>query len=113
MAAAARLHDRISGTTAGEHSGHIIAVHGPEVFEGEISGGCSDTVCINGIAAATAGSTTAERDSCCGESVGSVAAGSRSVRIGGKAAARVGDALAAHSGTGSITAGSETVRIGG
>ena len=44
---------------------------------------------------------------------GAVAAGSGTVRINGKAAARTGDALAPHSGTGNITGGSATVRIGG
>ena len=43
----------------------------------------------------------------------SMAAGSGTVRINGKAAARTGDALAPHSGSGTITGGSATVRIGG
>ena len=38
---------------------------------------------------------------------------SGTVRINGKAAARMGDALAAHSGSGTVTGGSSNVRIGG
>lgn len=112
MPSAARLNDSVSGTTAGEHSGHITP-HGPAGFSGEISGGCSGTVFINGRPAATAGSITVERDSCCGSSGGSVAAGSGSVFIGGKPAARVGDTLAAHSGSGAVSSGSPDVIIGG
>ena len=89
MPNAARLTDAVSGTTAGEHSGHV-PPHSPEQFTGEISGACSGDVRINGLAA-----------------------GSGTVRINGKAAARTGDALAPHSGSGNITGGSATVRIGG
>ena len=112
MAQAARLGDAVTGTTAGEHSGHV-PPHPPETFSGEISGGCSGDVFINGIPAAVAGSTTTERDGCCGSSRGSVAVGSSSVFISGKPAARRGDALAPHSGTGQISAGSGDVNIGG
>ena len=112
MPNAARLTDAVDGTTAGEHSGHV-PPHSPEPFTGEISGAYSGNVRINGLAAATVGSTTTERDGCCGSSQGAVAAGSGTVRINGKAAARTGDALAPHSGTGNITGGSATVRIGG
>lgn len=111
MPAAARKTDTVAGITAGEHSGHT-EPHTPAPFSGEITGG-SGTVRINGLAAATVGSPTIERDGCCGASPGSVAAGSATVRIGGKAAARKGDALAAHSGAGTVTGGSATVRIGG
>ena len=100
------------GTNAGEPWGHV-PPHSPEPFTGEISGACSGNVRINGLAAATVGSTTTERDGCCGSSQGAVAAGSGTVRINGKAAARTGDALAPHSGTGNIAGGSATVRIGG
>ena len=106
MPNAARLTDAVDGTTAGEHSGHV-PPHSPEPFTGELSGACS------GLAAATVGSITTERDGCCGSSQGAVAAGSGTVRINGKAAARTGDALAPHSGSGTITGGSATVRIGG
>ena len=109
MPNAARLTDAVDGTTAGEHSGHV-PPHSPEPFTGEISGACSGDVRVNGLAAATVGSITTERD---GSSQGAVAAGSGTVRINGKAAARTGDALAPHSGTGNITGGSATVRIGG
>ena len=112
MPNAARLTDAVDGTTAGEYSGHV-PPHSPEPFTGEISGACSGNVRINGLAAATVGSTTTERDGCCGSSQGAVAAGSGTVRINGKAAARTGDALAPHSGSGTITGGSATVRIGG
>lgn len=112
MPNAARLTDAVDGTTAGEHSGHV-PPHSPEPFTGEISGACSGNVRINGLEAATVGSTTTERDGCCGSSQGAVAAGSGTVRINGKAAARTGDALAPHSGTGNIAGGSATVRIGG
>lgn len=112
MPGAARITDAVDGTTAGEHSGHV-PPHSPEPFTGEISGACSGNVRINGLEAATVGSTTTERDGCCGSSQGAVAAGSGTVRINGKAAARTGDALAPHSGTGNITGGSATVRIGG
>lgn len=93
MAQAARLGDAVTGTTAGEHSGHV-PPHSPETFTGEISGGCSSDVFINAIPAAVAGSVTTERDGCCGSSQGKVAVGSGSVFINGKPAARRGDALA-------------------
>lgn len=112
MPSAARLGDAVTGTTAGEHSGHV-PPHSPEQFSGEISGGCSSDVFINGMSAAVAGSTTTERDGCCGSSQGSVAVGSGSVFIGEKPAARLGDALAPHSGTGQISSGSGDVNIGG
>lgn len=112
MPGAARLNDAVIGTTAGEHTGHATP-HPPETFTGEISGGCSSDVFINGIPAATVGSVTTERDSCCGSSNGSVAVGSGSVFINGKPAARIGDALAAHNGAGNISAGSGDVFIGG
>lgn len=112
MPQAARLGDSVQGTTAGEHSGHATPCS-PETFSGEISGACSGDVFINGIPAATVGSITTERDSCCGASQGAVAAGSSSVFINGKPAARLGDALSAHSGSGAVTAGSGDVLIGG
>ena len=110
MAQAARFGDAVTGTTAGEHSGHV-PPHSPETFTGEISGGCSSDVFINAIPAAVAGSVTTERDGCCGSSQGKVAVGSGSVFINGKPAARRGDAL--HSGSGQISAGSGDVNIGG
>lgn len=113
MAGAARFNDPVQGTTAGEHSGHGMNPHPPLTFTGEISGGCSSNVFINGIAAATKDSVTTERDSCCGSSNGSVAVGSSSVFINGKPAARIGDALNAHSGAGAIIGGSGDVLIGG
>lgn len=112
MPQAARITDAVAGTTAGEHTGHV-PPHPQEQFSGEISGACSVTVRINGLAAATVGSITTERDGCCGSSEGAVGAGSGTVRINGKAAARMGDALAAHSGSGTVTGGSSNVRIGG
>ncbi len=112
MAQAARLGDAVTGTTAGEHSGHV-PPHPPEQFSGEISGGCSGDVFINGTPAAVAGSTTTERDGCCGSSAGKVASGSSSVFINRKPAVRFGDDLAPHSGSGKITSGSRDVLIGG
>lgn len=112
MPSAARLNDTVAGTTGGEHSGHI-EPHSPMAFAGEISGGCSPNVFINGLPAATVGSLTTERDGCCGSSQGSVAAGSGKVFINGKPAARSGDSLKAHSGSGQITTGSNDVFIGG
>lgn len=112
MPAAARLNDSVSGTTSGEHSGHIVP-HEPETFTGEITSACSRNVFINGRPAATVGSGTTERDSCCGSSQGSIAVGSASVFINGKPAARLGDALNAHSGEGTVTSGSDNVFIGG
>lgn len=112
MPEAARLNDSVSGTTAGEHSGHV-PPHSPEAFGGQISSGCSGNVFINGRPAATAGSVTTETDGCCGSSQGAVSAGSSSVFINGKPAARKGDALAAHSGSGEVASGSSDVFIGG
>lgn len=112
MPAAARLNDTVTGTTGGEHSGHATP-HSPMPFTGEISARCSGDVFINGQPAATVGSVTTERDSCCGSSQGAVAVGSGSVFINGKPAARLGDTLAAHSGSGSISSGSGDVFIGG
>lgn len=76
MPGAARLNDSVTGTTAGEHSGHS-PPHSPETFSGEIS------------------------------------AGSSTVFINGRPAARIGDALAPHSGSGEISSGSGDVLIGG
>lgn len=112
MLNAARLYDAVTGTTAGEHSGHI-PPHTPMDFAGEISGGCSGNVFINGKPAATAGSITTERDACCGSSMGSIAVGSSTVFINKKPAARTGDALTAHNGFGTVTGGSANVFIGG
>lgn len=112
MAQAARLGDAIQGITSGEHSGHE-EPHGPSAISGEISGGCSGDVFINGRPAGTVGSITTELDDCCGGGQGSVAAGSGSVFINGKPAARQGDALHAHNGEGQISSGSGDVRIGG
>lgn len=47
MPEAARLNDSVAGTTAGEHTGHV-PPHSPETFGGQISGGCSGNVFING-----------------------------------------------------------------
>lgn len=112
MPAAARLTDKVDGTTAGEHSGHT-PPHPPLPFAGEITGACSANVRINGLPAAIVGSITTERDGCCGSSAGAVAVGSGTVRINGTPAARLGDALAPHSGAGAITGGSQNVNIGG
>lgn len=112
MSGAARLGDHVQGITSGEHSGHT-PPHTPMQFTGEISAGCASDVLINGLPAATVGSTTAEHDACCGTSHGAIAAGSATVFINGKPAARLGDALSAHSGTGAITGGSGNVLIGG
>lgn len=83
MPGAARLNDSVTGTTAGEHSGHS-PPHSPETFSGEISAGCSGDVFINGRPAATVGSVTTERDGCCGSSQGAVAVGSSTVFINGR-----------------------------
>ena len=112
MPQAARLTDSVAGTTSGEHCGHI-PPHPPLPFGGQISGGCSDDVLINGMQAATVGSTTTETDACCGSNQGRVAAGSSTVFINGKPAARNGDALNPHSGSGAIASGSNNVFIGG
>lgn len=112
MPGAARKDDTVAGATAGEHAGHA-PPHPPEPFAGEITGACSTTVRINGRHAAVVGSTTTERDGCCGSGHGAVAVGSGTVRINGAPAARVGDALAAHNGSGTVTGGSVNVRIGG
>lgn len=87
MPQAARITDAVAGTTAGNT--RACAATFPEQFSGEISGACSGTVRINGLAAATVGSITTERDGCCGSSEGTVGAGSGTVRINGKAAARM------------------------
>lgn len=112
MPGAARLNDSVSGTTAGEHSGHVDA-HSPASFSGKISSWCSGNVFINGRPAATVSSITTELDDCCGSSNGSIAAGSGTVFINGKPAARVTDALNAHSGSGAVSSGSGDVFIGG
>lgn len=111
MAGAARLNDRIEGITACEHSEHDEPCD-PVEITGEISGNCSADVFVNGLSAATIGSVTTERDSCCGSSEGSIAEGSSSVFINGKNAARIGDSLNAHDGTGFISEGSSDVFIG-
>lgn len=109
---AARMGDTVTGMTSGEHSGHE-EPHGPSEISGEISDGCSEDVFINVEPAAVAGSITTEMDDCCGGGEGTIAAGSSSVFINGKPAARDGDALAAHDGEGAVSSGSEDVLIGG
>ena len=113
MAAAARQGDSIKGTFAGEHNGHNKHPHSPGPISGNISGGCSNNVFINGKPAAIVGSTTTEHDECCGTNSGKVAEGSSKVFINGKPAARKGDALAPHSGSGNVSSGSDNVFIGG
>lgn len=113
MPKAARLNDSVAGTTAGEHTGHVHP-HSPEPFGGQISGGCSGNVFING----RPGGYRRERHNgdgrlLPGSSQGAVAAGSGSVNINGKPAARMGDTLAAHSGAGAVASGSSDVFIGG
>ena len=71
------------------------------IMSGHISAGCSSNVMINGISAATVGSTTSEVDACCGGGSGSVTSGSGIVNINGKPAARAGDNITTH--VGSIT----------
>lgn len=112
MPQAARLYDRVDGTTVGEHTGHI-PPHGPIPFTGEITANCSPDVRTNGRPAAFISSVTTEQDACCGSSLGAVAQGSATVRVNGIPAARTGDALAPHNGAGTITGGSPDVRIGG
>lgn len=109
---AARMGDAITGMTSGEHAGHE-EPHGPSEISGEISGGCSGDVFINGRPAATVGSTTSETDECCGGGEGSIASGSSSVFINGKPAARQDDELRPHDGEGNISSGSDDVLIGG
>mgnify|MGYP000346901506 CR=1 FL=1 len=104
MPQAARITDAVAGTTAGEHTGHV-PPHSPEPFSGEISGACSGTVRINGLSAATVGSITTERGRCCGSSQARGALerdGADQRETGG----RMGDTLAAHSGSGTVTGGS-------
>ena len=112
MPGAARLGDSILGTTDGEHMGHI-PPHTPSELSGYIDGGCASNVQINGVPAATIGSTTKEFDDCCGSNSGNVAAGSSSVYINGRPAARIGDAIKPHNGSAVITTGSGNVIIGG
>lgn len=54
MPGAARLNDSIQGTTGGEHTGHV-PPHGPLPISGQISGGCSGDVNINGAASGHGG----------------------------------------------------------
>lgn len=112
MLAAARLTDSITGTDTGEHTGHD-PPHTAVPITGQISGGCSPNVFINTLQAATVDSISTEHDDCCGTSLGKVAAGSGTVFINGKQAARIGDALQPHNGKANISGGSENVFIGG
>lgn len=112
MPGASRLNDTIQGMTSGEHSGHLVP-HPPLPITGYINGNCSSDVMINGIPAATVGSTTFEQDACCGTNSGVVAQGSSTVFINGKPAARIGDKIDPHNGTANITGGSSNVIIGG
>lgn len=110
MASAARLGDSISGTTSGEHFGHLVP-HPPGKITGTISGNCSSKVFINGIPAAFVGSATDEHDDCCPGGSGTVATGSSKVFIQGKPAARVGDKINPHNGTANISSGSSNVNF--
>lgn len=100
------------GPPPGSTPGHVHP-HSPEPFGGQISGGCSGNVFING----RPGGYRRERHNGDGrllrEFPGAVAAGSGSVNINGKPAARMGDTLAAHSGAGAVASGSSDVFIGG
>lgn len=112
MSGAARMGDAVMGVTAEEHAGHIYP-HYPMQFVGTVSGGCSSNVYINGRPAAMVGSSTIERDGCCGAGTGNIAGGSSSVFINGRPAARDGDVLHAHNGNGIVNSGSDNVIIGG
>ena len=112
MAGAARQGDSVLGITVGEHAGHAHP-HSPMQFTGTVSGGCSSNVYVNGRPAAMVGSSTIERDGCCGAGTGNIVGGSSSVFINGSPAARDGDALRAHSGKGIVNSGSDNVIIGG
>lgn len=110
MAGAARLGDSMIGM-AGEHADHKERPHNPAAISGTIAYNCSSNVFINGRAAASVGSGTAEGCSCCGSGIGTVITGSGKVFINGRPAARNGDAVAPHAGTGNITSGSSNVII--
>lgn len=108
MPSVARLNDPITGTTSGEHSGHVDP-HPPETITGNISGNCSTNVFTNNTPTAYVGSITDEYDSCCGMSNGTIAVGSSTVFVNNIPIARKGDDLNAHSGTGYILEGSPDV----
>ena len=108
MPSVSRRGDSIYGTTAGEHSGHLIPCN-PSPSTGSISGNCSPNVLVNGLPAARVGSSTVEYDSCCGSSSGSVGSGSSTVKVNGAPLARVGDRINAHNGSATISGGSSNV----
>lgn len=104
MPGAAALGDSVRGTHDSYDSGTV-------TFTGEISGGCSSKVFIEGKPAAYVSSTTSETDSECSGS-GQIISGSGKVFIEGHPAARLGDAVTGHKGTGTITSGSGKVTFG-
>lgn len=108
MPSVSRLGDSISGTTAGEHSGHITP-HSPLPITGNISGNCSPNVYVNGQPIALVGATTEEHDACCGTSSGVVSGCSSTVFANGRGVVRVGDTVTPHNGTASVTGGSSNV----
>lgn len=112
MPAVARLGDPIEGTTAGEHSGHVLGPHGPEPITGSITGGCASTVFVNGEPACIVGATTDEKDACCGSTPGSVSVGNSSVIVEGSPICTTGVMFSAHNGEEQISSGSPNVFCG-
>lgn len=81
MPGAAALGDSVQGTHSRPEGGTV-------TFNGQIAGGCSSKVFIEGKPAAYVDSTTSESDSECSGS-GKISSGSSKVFIEGKPAARL------------------------
>lgn len=109
MPGVSRLTDAIVGTTAGEHNGHALAPHPPLPISGQISGGCSPNVYVNGLPVAVTTATTEEHDGCCGTSSGVVVGCSSTVFVNGKGIVRTGDMINPHNGTANVSGCSSNV----
>ena len=105
------LNDPISGTTLGEHHFHHDHPHPPLPITGKINGNVSTKVFINGLGVATVGSTTEEKDDCCGgdNTGGVIITGFDKVTLKGKAIAMVGSEIEAHNGSAVVSASSQNL----
>ena len=112
MPGAARLNDTVAGPTAGEHSGHT-PPHSPEPFSGEISTEMLWRCLHQRPPGGDRGERSTAKETGAVEALKGGEPLESSVFINGKPAARMGDALAPHSGSGEITSGSGNVLIGG
>lgn len=108
--------DPITGKIAGEHFAHSQHPHPPGLpITGEISGKVSTKVFINDIPVAMVGSTTTEKDDCCGtnNTGGVILTGYSKVIVEDRAIAMVGSEVTPHNGTAYVSGSNQNLVIVG